>query len=311
MQPILTSPRKGNARCTACHSRGGGNSYLEELSPGSTTRTTRSRSRRNFERVLRLVVPGRAAQEPAADQPAGGRSRRQPLARRRQALAVAERSRMADARRLGRTTSAAPRRAGRRGTAAAPRPVPHRRRHCRAGDDAEPRSVQDARAADPHEPAQGQRALHRLPFARRRQQLSRSAVAGRARPTTRSRRAAISSASSGWSFPGEPLKSLLLVNPLAEEAGGSHWHGGGKHWQLAERSRVADPRGLGARFVIRADAFLGHGPDARARRLLSRRACWPRRSAPLRYRPLARPVLVPLERVWRRRGARARSSPRR
>ena len=32
-------------------------------------------------------------------------------------------------------------------------------------------------------------------------------------------------------MPGEPLKSLLLINPLAEEAGGSHWHGGGKHWQ--------------------------------------------------------------------------------
>jgi hypothetical protein len=31
--------------------------------------------------------------------------------------------------------------------------------------------------------------------------------------------------------PGEPLKSVLLTNPLAEEAGGSHWHGGGKHWQ--------------------------------------------------------------------------------
>ncbi len=30
--------------------------------------------------------------------------------------------------------------------------------------------------------------------------------------------------------PGEPLKSILLTNPLAQEAGGSHWHGGGKHW---------------------------------------------------------------------------------
>jgi hypothetical protein len=30
--------------------------------------------------------------------------------------------------------------------------------------------------------------------------------------------------------PGEPLKSLLATNPLAEDAGGSHWHGGGKHW---------------------------------------------------------------------------------
>ena len=86
VQPILTSPRKGNARCTACHSRGGGNAYLEPLSPGSTT-YTEEQSRRNFARVARLVVPG------------------------------------------------------------------------------------------------------------------------------------------------EPLKSLLLTNPLAEEAGGSHWHGGGKHWQ--------------------------------------------------------------------------------
>ena len=31
--------------------------------------------------------------------------------------------------------------------------------------------------------------------------------------------------------PGDPMKSLLLINPLAQEAGGSHWHGGGKHWQ--------------------------------------------------------------------------------
>ena len=30
--------------------------------------------------------------------------------------------------------------------------------------------------------------------------------------------------------PGEPLKSLLLMNPLAAEAGGTDWHSGGKHW---------------------------------------------------------------------------------
>jgi len=83
--PILVSPRKGNARCVACHSRGGGNSFLEPLPPGATAYSD-EQARRNFERVQRLVVPG------------------------------------------------------------------------------------------------------------------------------------------------EPLKSLLLLNPLAEEAGGSHWHGGGKHW---------------------------------------------------------------------------------
>ena len=57
VQPILTSPRKGNARCSACHSRGGGNAYLEPLTPGSTTYTD-EQSQRNFERIQRLVVPG-------------------------------------------------------------------------------------------------------------------------------------------------------------------------------------------------------------------------------------------------------------
>ena len=57
VQPILVSPRKGNARCTSCHSRGGGNAFLEPLPPGSTG-YTEEQSRRNFERVSRLVTPG-------------------------------------------------------------------------------------------------------------------------------------------------------------------------------------------------------------------------------------------------------------
>ena len=57
VQPILTAARKGNARCAACHSRGGGNAYLEPLPPGSDT-YTEEQSRRNFDRVSRLVVPG-------------------------------------------------------------------------------------------------------------------------------------------------------------------------------------------------------------------------------------------------------------
>jgi len=56
VQPILTSARKGNARCSACHTRGG-NAYLEPLPPGSET-YSEEQSRRNFERVSRLVVPG-------------------------------------------------------------------------------------------------------------------------------------------------------------------------------------------------------------------------------------------------------------
>jgi hypothetical protein len=35
-------------------------------------------------------------------------------------------------------------------------------------------------------------------------------------------------------LPGAPLDSILLVNPLVEDAGGSHWHAGGKHWTTQE-----------------------------------------------------------------------------
>src|SRR5437016_501621 len=58
VQPIFLAARtaNGNARCAACHSRGAG-AYLEPLPPGSTV-WTEDQSRRNFDRVSRLVVPG-------------------------------------------------------------------------------------------------------------------------------------------------------------------------------------------------------------------------------------------------------------
>ena len=31
--------------------------------------------------------------------------------------------------------------------------------------------------------------------------------------------------------PGNPMKSPLLLHPLAREAGGDHFHAGGKHWK--------------------------------------------------------------------------------
>jgi hypothetical protein len=63
VEPILLSPRRGNARCIACHSRGGGNSFLEPLPPGSAA-YTEEQSRRNFERIQRLVVAGEPLKSP-------------------------------------------------------------------------------------------------------------------------------------------------------------------------------------------------------------------------------------------------------
>ena len=62
VEPILLSRRTGNARCVTCHSRGGGgNSYFEPLAPGATTYDA-AQSRRNFERIQHLVVPGEPLQ---------------------------------------------------------------------------------------------------------------------------------------------------------------------------------------------------------------------------------------------------------
>ena len=31
--------------------------------------------------------------------------------------------------------------------------------------------------------------------------------------------------------PGKPLESTMLIHPLAKQAGGDHFHAGGKHWK--------------------------------------------------------------------------------
>ena len=100
----------------------------------------------------------------------------------------------------------------------------------RAGDDAEPGSVQDARAADPDQPsAKATRAASHATRAAAATVIS-SAVPGATTYNDEQTRRNFERVQR-LVLPGEPLKSPLLVNPLAEEAGGSHWHGGGKHWQ--------------------------------------------------------------------------------
>jgi len=55
VQPIFIATRDGHTRCISCHSKGTP-MILQKPSPGATT-WTEEQSRRNFETVLRRVVP--------------------------------------------------------------------------------------------------------------------------------------------------------------------------------------------------------------------------------------------------------------
>ncbi len=56
VQPIFLAKRPGHARCISCHASGTP-LRLQPLSPGSTT-WNEEESRKNFEAVRRMVVPG-------------------------------------------------------------------------------------------------------------------------------------------------------------------------------------------------------------------------------------------------------------
>jgi len=65
VEPIFLAQRPHRARCVACHSRAGNNSpfRLEPLSLGATT-WTQEQSRKNFESVQEMVIPGMPDQSP-------------------------------------------------------------------------------------------------------------------------------------------------------------------------------------------------------------------------------------------------------
>jgi hypothetical protein len=200
VQPILLSPRKGNARCIACHSRGGGNSFLEPLSPGSAT-YDEEQSRRNFERIQRLVLPGVPTKSvllmnPLAEEAGGSHwhgggkhwtSQNDPefetlVAWVRSATPAVDfeyfKTRV-------QPILVSPRKGNARCIAC----------HSRGGGNSFLEPL--APGTTTYDEEQSRRNFERI------QRLI---------------------------VPGVPTKSLLLMNPLAEEAGGSHWHGGGKHW---------------------------------------------------------------------------------
>jgi hypothetical protein len=216
VQPILTSPRKGHARCSACHSRGGGNAYLEPLPPGSATYND-EQSRRNFDRISRLVVPGQPAKSilltnPLAEEAGGshwhggGKHWESQTDPEWQTLAAWVNSKPGGA-----------------ASAAGGKPtldfdvfrtkVEPILTSARKGN---------ARCSACHSRGGGNAYLEPLPPGSGRYTEEQSR-----RNFDRIRRLVV---------PGEPLKSILLTNPLAEEAGGSHWHGGGKHWSSQDNA---------------------------------------------------------------------------
>ena len=204
VEPILLARRPGNARCLVCHSRGGGNAYLEPLSPGRDS-YDEEQSLRNFERVQRLVVPGAPTESillmnPLSEEAggshwhAGGKhwtSQRDP---EWQALS----------RWVGTTTPALDFDYYRENV----EPVLLSRRpgnarcvvcHSRGGGNAYLELLSPG--SDTYDEEQSVRNFERI---------------------------------QGLVVPGAPTESILLMNPLAEEAGGSHWHAGGKHWSTQD-----------------------------------------------------------------------------
>src|SRR5689334_255386 len=59
VQPILLHKREGLARCYVCHSQGTP-LVLQRLSPGATS-WNEEQSRKNFDAIRRVVVPGNPA----------------------------------------------------------------------------------------------------------------------------------------------------------------------------------------------------------------------------------------------------------
>ena len=200
VEPVFLNRRPGNARCVVCHSTGGGNAFLEPLPPGRET-WDEEQSFRNFERVQRLVAPGEPMasvllMNPLAEEAggshwhAGGKHWDSQDDEEWQALA-----------RWVNTTATALDFGFYR-------------------DHVEPiflnRRPGNARCVACHSSGGGNAFLELLPPGRETWDEEQSF-----RNFERVQRLVV---------PGEPMASVLLVNPLAEEAGGSHWHAGGKHW---------------------------------------------------------------------------------
>ncbi len=209
VQPIFLAKRPGHARCIACHETG--QPRLVALSPGAATWTD-DQSRRNFDQWQRVVVPG---------DPMASRLLMHPLAKQ-----------------------------------AGGDPFHAGGKHWQSQSDPEWQTlaawVKTGAAARPATTASGldfeyYRTRVEPTFLKERGPSEGAGVCAscHARIATRMRLQALPAGATAWTVeqsrqnfetvsrlvtPGDPLKSPLLLHPLASAAGGDQQHTGGKFW---------------------------------------------------------------------------------
>ncbi len=207
VQPIFLKKREGHARCVVCHTRATTPFRLQGLSPENATWSDED-SRRNFEAARRIVVPG------------------EPMKSRLLTMPLSEE-------------------AG--GNSFHPGG-----KHWESKDDPEWRTLADwvsAASAPVVDFAFFRTRIEPL-FLSKREGRARCVVC-HTRATTPFRLQILPPGRTSWSeeesrlnfeaatrlvVSGDPLRSRLLLMPLAEEAGGAPFHPGGKHWDTQDHA---------------------------------------------------------------------------
>lgn len=213
IQPMFIAKRTGLVRCVQCHGRGAGTGGLLIVPPAErTTSWTEEQSRKNFDAVRRLVVPGN---------PDASRLLMHPLARDaggdpfhgggKHWTSKGDPEWQALARWVRAATPAAA------GTSPAPRPLDFDYFKVRVQPLFLAKRSGLVRCTQCHTRGTGS-GFALVPLAE-----------GAAGWSDEQSRKNFESASR-LVVPGEPTASRLLMHPLARSAGGDPFHGGGKHW---------------------------------------------------------------------------------
>jgi hypothetical protein len=208
VEPIFLKKREGGVSCYACHSAIATRFRLQPLAPGNTS-WTEEQSRRNFQAVERLVVPGEPLQSRLLLQPLSAEAGGTPMHTGGKFFHSQDDPEW-------KTLAAWVRSASAPGA---------------------------SRAAEPSLDFEFFKTRVQPIFLKKRPGHARCYSCHSAGTNFRLER--LSSGSTTWNeeqsrrnfeaalrlvAPGDPLSSRLLMHPLAAEAGGDPFHSGGKHW---------------------------------------------------------------------------------